>query len=286
MNPFRPRLPLARVAVALLLVASAGCLGNDFREAQLGIEKWDHGWLVAIEPEEEFSVDLLGSSAYPGYQWEVAEYDSTVLELVGEEYEEPRPPAGDPNATEAGDYDPGSLVTRSAFRFAGIDLGQTPLRFELLADGELIDIAEYSVAVVDDACEAETAAVANRCGGPGFAYHPQVLFEYNFGEETAIEVGATVELVLTANALHQDLPWTVVDYDESVIGVEGPSELSPARSAGDFGEVDEESSHSFLPTWQYTITGVAPGRSALTLEIAVNGEPVDVFEMDVVVVGE
>ena len=196
MGPPQLQLPLLRLVTALLVVFFAGCLGNDFRSAPFGVEKWDSGWLLAIEPEEEFSVDLLGSSAYPGDQWSVAEFDDAVLRLTGEEHEEPRPPSGDPEATEGGEHDPGSLVTHSRFVFEGVAVGETPLRFELVAGGQLIDVAEYAVVVVEDACDAGTAAVANRCGGDGFSYQPQMLHERNFGEETALEEGAFIGLEL------------------------------------------------------------------------------------------
>lgn len=172
MGPFCLKSPLRRFSGEFLVVLPVGCLGNGFETAPLGVEKWDTGWRVAIEPEETFSVDLLGSAAYPGDQWRVAEFDDTVLGLDGEEYGEPHQPSGDPEATEDGEYDPGSLVARSRFAFHGVAIGQTPRRFELAADGQLIDVATYTVDVVEDACAAGTAAVANRCGGSGFTFHP------------------------------------------------------------------------------------------------------------------
>jgi len=271
------------VAVSVLAALLAACLGNDFRDSPLGVDKWDHGWLIAIEPEEELWVDLLGNAAFPDAKWQVVEADSAVLKLESEEHEEPRQASGDPDATEAGEYDPGSLVSRSGFGFVGVALGETPLRFELAVDGEPVDIAEFTVAVVPDSCEAATAAVANRCGGDGFTYHSQVLHEQNFGEEIALTPGEVTRLVLTANALHQEQAWQVVDYDASVISVEAPGAVEPPRRVGDFSEVSADSPHSFLPAWEFAIRGLRVGETALVLEIDVEGERIDLFRLDVIV---
>lgn len=285
-GPFRSKWPFRGLLLGVLVALAAGCLGSDFSSAPLAVERWDSGWLLAIEPEEEFSVDLLGSYAYPGEQWSVVEFDDAVLRLTGEEYEEPRPPSGDPEAAEGGESDPGSLVTRSGFAFEGLALGQTPLRFELVVDGRLIDAAEFEVEVVEDACDADTAAVANRCGGDGFSYQPQMLHERNYGEETGLEDGASIELVLYGNEPYPDAAWAITGYDERVVTVTGPVELGPARSPGDFSEVDIDTSHSFLPAWGFTITGLAEGEATLNLELANDGQLLDEYETTLVVSSE
>lgn len=281
----RSQLLLLRLVTALLVVLIAGCLGNDFRSAPLSVEKWDSGWLLAIEPDEEFSVDLLGSFAYPGQQWSVAEFDDRVLRLVGEEYEEPRPPSDDPEAAEEGELDPGSLLTHSRFVFEGIALGETPLRFELVAVGQLIGVAEYAVAVVEDACAADTAAVANRCGGDGFSYQPQMLHESNFGDETVLEEGASIELVLHSNAAHPEAAWAITGYDDRVVTVTGPIALDPRR-AGDFSEVAIGAPHSFISASVFTITGLAEGQTTLILELANDGQLLDKYETTLIVSSE
>jgi hypothetical protein len=286
MSPPRLKLRLRRLATLLLVVLIAGCLGNDFSSAPLGVEKWDSGWLLAIEPEEQFSVGLLGSSAHPGEHWSVAEFDDAVLRMTGEEHEEPRPPSGDPEATEGDEHDPGSLVTRSGFVFEGVALGETPLRFELVVDGRLIDIAEYAVEVVEDACEADTAAVANRCGGDGFSYQPQMLHERNFGDETSLEKGASIELVLHGNELHPDATWAITGYDERVVTVTEPFALGEERNPGDYSEVSVEAPHSFIPVWGCTITGLAQGRTTLNLELTIDGQLLDEYETTFVVIAE
>lgn len=284
MSPMCHRLPLLRLFLVLALLLIQGCLGSDFENAPLGIEKWDHGWLIAIEPEETFSVGLLGNSAYPESQWRVVEYDSQVLRLDGEEHEKPRAPMPDEEAAEPGQYDEGILFPSSHFGFTGLAVGETLLRFEFVVDGEPIDIAEYTIEVVDDACAAETVAVANRCGSPGFTSHPQVLHEPDYGQMVVLEAGQSIDLMLTANALFEDVPWQAVTYDGSVVTVDGPEALTPARSVGDFtSELDEDASHSFLPSWQFTLTGVAAGESDLVLEMATAGRRLDAFEITVLV---
>lgn len=283
MYPNRHRFPFPVLSIVLATALAAGCLGNDFRDATLSINEFDHGWLVAIEPEEQFDVGLTGNAVYPDAPWRIVEYDPAVIALDGEDHMTPRPPSGDPEGSEAEDYDPGSLVSSSFFGFTGLSLGETLLRFEIVVDGEAIDVAEYRVSVVEDACDAGTPAVANRCGGDGFAYHSQVEFELAHGQELAVEPGTDTHLRLTANALHPDSPWQLVDSDPDVVAVE-VKPLGAARTRGDFSEVEAETPHSFLPAWDITIRGVALGEAPLVLEITVDGKPVDRYERTVLVV--
>ena len=278
-------LSLLRLIAILLAVVVAGCLGNDFRSAPLGVERWDSGWLLAIEPGEEFSVGLLGSFAYPGRQWSVAEFDAAVVRLLGEEHEEPRPPSDDTEAAEAGGLDPGSLLTHSSFFFEGVALGDTPLRFELIVDGQVIDSVTYAVHVVRDACDADTAAVANRCGGDGFGYHPQMLNELNYGEETVLETGASVELVLYGSETRPDAAWAITGYDETIVAATGPIALAP-RPPDDYSEVDSETPHSFIPASGFTITGLQEGGTTLTLELAHDGQLLNEYQITLIVNSE
>ncbi|NNU27985.1 hypothetical protein [Isoptericola sediminis] len=259
-------------AASALLVA--GCLGSDYRDLPLDLSAWDSGWLAAVEPEEELWVGLDGNNLHPDQAWELVEVDDAVLRLTTSEHEVPPPGSGDPG-------DP--HISTTVFGFVGGDLGRTRLRFELVVDGERVDVAEYTVDVVDDACAAETAAVANRCGGELFSYQPQYLQALNHGEQVNLDVGEEVELVLPANAGFPDTAWQVADHDDAVIAVDGPVDLGPARSPGDFSEVDPEVRHSFLPAWRFNITGTAPGESPMVLELTVDGERIDVYELVVLV---
>ncbi|WP_278236852.1 hypothetical protein [Isoptericola sp. AK164] len=256
------------------LVLTGGCLGADYRDLPVDLSAWDDGWLAAVEPEEELWVGLDGNNVRPGQAWELVEVDEAVLRLTTSEHEVPPPGSDDPG-------DP--HLSTTVFGFVGVEVGRTPLRFELVVDGERVDVAEYTVDVVDDACAAGTAAVANRCGGELFSYQPQYLQALNHGEQVDLGVGEESELVLHANALHPDVAWEIADHDSTVIAVVGPVALGPARSPGDFSEVDPEVRHSFLPAWRFTITGVAPGESPLVLEMVVDGQPIDVYELTLAV---
>jgi hypothetical protein len=267
----------------LAAAVGVGCLGNDFSNAPLSINERDHGWVAAVEPGEVLEVDLTGNAVYPEEPWRLADFDPAVIALDSEHHETPRPPSGDPDGMDPEDYDPGSLISFSFFGFVGVSSGETPLRFEIVADGELIDIAEYTIAVVEDACEADTAAVANRCGGDGFQYHPQTEWEADHGRDLVLEPGGEIEVTLTANALYPDASWQVVESDPAVAAIESQA-LGAAREPGDFSDVDPDHSHSFLPAWIFTVRGVALGESPLVMEITVDGKRVDVYERTVLVV--
>jgi len=285
MNPCRRKLPPIALVTALSLLISSGCLGNDFRNASLALNEWDHGWVAAIEPGEPLEIDLAGNAVYPEAPWQVAEFNPAVVELDAEDHLTPRPPSGDPEGMEAEDYDPGSLTSRSVYTFVGVAPGETPLRFEIVVDGEPIDVAEYTVVVVEDSCEAATAAVANRCGGDGFRYDPQTGSEWDYGSPLMLEPGGEAEFTLTANALYPDTPWQIVDFDPAVVAVEGHY-LGAARQPGDLSDVDPENSHSFLPAWRFSVRGIALGESPLLIEVAVDGKRVDVYERPVIVIAD
>ncbi len=269
---------IAVLATGLAATALTGCLGNDFSSEPLGVEKWDQGWLLAIAPDVDLGVWLLGSVGYPAAVWSVGDVDDSVVRMVSNAAEEPSATTHPDDPVESQ-----LAATSSHFTFVGVALGSTSLRFDLVADGELIDAVEYAVDVVPDACAAETAAVANRCyDADGFGYSPQVLTELEYGTEHSIDVGSTARLVLTANALHPDAAWSITPYDDSIVSVEGPLHLAP-REAGDFSDVDATVRHSFLPASEFTVTGSGAGRTDLTFDLESDGLPLDTFTITVVV---
>ena len=275
------RVPLI-CGLVLVLLLGAGCLGQDHLDIPLSLDEWDHGWLAVIEPEEQLDVSLTGNALYPEVPWHVSEFDSAVIELQDQQH---IPPAGESADGETLDpADPADpLVPFTVFSFVGVTLGESPLVFELVVDGERIDIAEFTVDVVEDACDSEVGAVANRCGRD-FSFHPQDLTEWDHGGLVALEPGDELDVSLTANALHPDSPWQVIEFDPAVIDLEGPEYVAPDRSSGDWSPWEPDSRHSFLPTWNSTIVGVALGESRLVLGISVDGTPVDGFELTVAVV--
>ena len=192
------RFPLICGLVVVLLLG-AGCLGQDHLDIPLTLNEWDHGWQAVIEPDEQLEVSLTGNALYPEVPWHVIEFDSAVIELQGQGH---IPPAGD--SADREDLDPGDpLVSFTGFSFVGVTPGESPLVFELVVDSERIDIAEFTVAVVEDACDSNLGAVANRCGRD-FSFHPQDLTEWDHGGLVALEPGDELDVSLTANALHPD----------------------------------------------------------------------------------
>ena len=60
--------------------------------------------------------------------------------------------------------------------------------------------------------------------------------------------------------------------------------MSHHSCPGDWGPWEADTRHSFLPTWNLTIVGVALGESTLVLGISEDGTPVDLYELTVAVV--
>lgn len=259
------------MSAALFVVA--GCLGQDFAESPLSLSELDHGWLATIEPGEEFDIGLKGNAAFPDVGWEVVEFDTSVIKLR----DHGEAPLGEPEGVGF------SVPSVSVFFFEGIALGETPVVFEFAVDGERIDVAEYSVAVVDDACDAGLGAVANRCG-QAFSYQPQDLTEFDLGQSVVLEPGTSLDLTLTANALHPEIPWEVARIDNDVVGIDGPTFVRADRQSGEWGPWESDSRHSFLPAWTFTIVGIGLGESELMLELAGEGKPLDLYVLNVAVV--
>ncbi|WP_062378112.1 hypothetical protein [Demequina pelophila] len=285
-------------AAGACVLVLAGCLGNDFAAGGLAVEKGDHGWLLAIEPDETVDVGLLGSNAHPDAQWSVVDFDDEVITLTDTAVIPPptdqvQAPSGESNPGDDEDpgpsADPGTprfLATETEFTFTGSALGTSPLRFELTAGGERIDVAEYTVEVVEDACGAPTAAIPNRCyDAIGFGGAAPVTSELDYGQEIAVADGASASVILRAAALHPDTPWEVTAYDDAVVAVDGPIPLGPARAPGDFSELDPTAAHSFLQAWEFRITGVGDGRTTLVLDLTADGLLIDTFEATIVATG-
>ncbi len=262
---------VARVLVGLALLSVSAC-ASDFEKATLGLSESDHGWLAVVEPGERFDVGLANSVLYSDIAWEVTEFDPTVIAL--ESQEQAVPPSFDPSSTR---------LSHSVFNFSGLGLGETPLVFALWADGEQVDVAEFSVAVVEEACDGELGARANRCG-EGFQFHPQNLTEFNHGWVVALEPGDELDVTLAANALYPDSPWQAVELDRAVIDLQGPEYVAPDRLPGDWSVWEPDSRHSFLARWSFTIVGVELGETTLVLDIETDdGRRADLHELVVVV---
>lgn len=276
----RPKWPA--LAVAMLAAGLSACLGQDFLNTPLGLDRLDHAWKVNVEPNEEFTVDLVANALYQDVPWRLTGFDPGVVRFVTSDHitsgctpseENPCPESDDP------------IVPHTLFRFVGESAGESPLDFELVVDGQVVDITEYTIAVVADACEGDVGISANRCGlgnrDPDFGE----LTVNEHGSEMTIETAETFTVTLAANAMHPDAPWQVTQIDPEVLRLQATAQ-DPARTPGDWDTSDRSKPWSFLPLWRLTFEGVGAGESPLRLQAAVDGEPIEVFEVTVSVTGE
>ncbi|NNE73484.1 MAG: hypothetical protein HKN26_07470 [Acidimicrobiales bacterium] len=264
---------MARFLFVLIVVAvvSAGC-GSDFEEAAVALERNDHGWLVSIDPDEKFDIGLVGNALYPEARWQLSNSDPRIVALDGEEHEE----LGQDRDDLTGDQRP----TVSIFHFSGVELGETALAFELLVDGERVAVAEYTIAVVDEACVVDIGIVANRCGRT-IVDQPQALTELDHGYLVALEPGDTLDVMLTGNPQYPAAVWHADEVDASVVNLRGPMHVPASRQPGDW---DPGSEAAFLPKWTFTIDAAELGRSRLVFDLLVDGRRVDLYSVTIDVV--
>jgi hypothetical protein len=259
---------VALAAVACVLLA--GCLGSDYRSQPLSLSQWDHGWQATIEPDENFDVTLRPDRLAPEARWRLVDVDPGVVELVDQGVEAP--------AAEEPDRSP-----LWWFGFRGVDRGRTSLEFEAVLDGERVNAATYTVAVVDDACAAGQGVTAARCRDPMPDHGERGWTEWDHGGAVQVGLGdEAASVTLTAHPLHQDAEWRVASADASQLAL-GPPTVSDVRAAGDFDNRDRSRPESFLPVWQFPVDGLQLGTSTLVFEIVVDGERVDVAEFSVAV---
>ncbi len=275
-----------RMAAVVIILAGllTACLGQDFLNAPLELDGFDHGWLVNVEPDEEFTVDLIAKPLYADVQWQLAEFDPRLIEFEGSDHItsncwEPT----DENPCPAG-LDEEPFLAHSAFRFTGTMLGESPLSFELTVDGEVVDVCEYTIRVVEDACDGDIGIAANRCG---LGDRDPDLFIPVFENEShqVFGVGENLDVTLSANAMHPEASWRIADIDPAVLSHLATAP-DPTRPLGDWDTSDRDKPWHFLPLWRITFEAVGLGESPLRLEMLANGERVDVFEITVEVVDE
>lgn len=274
-------LALSLTAASVLLAA---CLGQDYKRIELSIRDVAHGWLAVVEPGERFAVLIAENPLYPGAMWTPAGHDPAVITML-DSFFDPYPqgnPSEVPEAERGGI--PEEQLGLSIFELEGAGLGESPLMFELLDGGRRVGIAEFTVAVVRDACEGDRGLAAARCrreiAGPTME-----TADWDHGGVFEVVPGETITLSLTANALHPARLWEVVEYDASVVRLTGSRRIEP-RAPGNFDLADPAQPGSFLPQWEFALDAVAPGESALRFEVRVDGEPIEMCEFTVVVVGE
>jgi hypothetical protein len=250
-----------------------GCLGRDYLDQPVSLSEWDHGWLSVIDPGEELSVTLMEHPGYPGAAWRVLPFDETVLTL-NDSFSEVHPRVN-PDEQQ-------SLLRSWVFVFTGANLGETPLGFEVRADGELVDVAEFTVAVTEDACESSVGLSAARCQSDQPDENHLGWTEWDDGLSFTAEPGDEITVELTANPLYPKAAWEIAQFDTSVLAVESLG-TGATRTPGDWDVTDNDKPRSFLPISKFIVTPVGPGPSPLVFELGTNDEAIEVVAITVTV---
>lgn len=271
---WRMRFSVIGLAVGVGLLVT-GCLGQDYLDQPLSFSEWDHGWLGVIDSGEMLDVGLRENPSYPGAEWQIVEFDASVLTLEESLHApSPRPAAPD---------DQQSLLAGWVFIFSGASVGESTLAFEIRADGERVDLAEFTVSVVEDACATELGISAARCGGDQLDDQGQRgLTEWGSGWSVPIAPEEETTVTLTANAAYPDVSWLVVEHDPSVIEVRNNG-TQDARSPGDWDLSDPNKPQSFLSISEFVVTGVDSGESALIFELRIGDRRIEAVEYTAVV---
>ena len=164
-----------RTATLVLIVTMlfTGCLGSDYAASPIDINDYDSGTRVVVEPGDEFGLGLLGHPARPQAAWVITNIDDAVIEIIDSDHGDlmntpdaeqlaglPEPVRGiwttlpdrppDIVSEEEGEV---WLWPLTSFAFAGAGFGDSDVALELRVDGELIHSFEFTVSVVQDACE-------------------------------------------------------------------------------------------------------------------------------------
>jgi predicted secreted protein len=246
---------LAALAAGLL---AAGCLGDDYRDVELALSDWDHGWLAVVEPGEAFTVGLPEHAQYPGAAWTIVADGSPTLEVVGSTVEQPPPEEQAPAIW--------------IFNVVARDLGEAPLAFQLDVDGSTVDRVDLTVTVVDDACASDEGIAAPRCGGQQQITAPQGISELEHGSTVVLAEGEDAAVVLTGNATRPEAVWRLSASGPLVVSVSAPREVG-SRTPGNWDTDDATEPGTFLPRSEFLVTGEVAGSVVLRFEL-LDGEVV------------
>ncbi len=249
-----------------ILLGLTGC-GSDFEDAQVSLERGDHGWLVSIELDEVFDVGLVGNTLFPDQRWRLVEVDDTVVAVEAQEHERLR--------QDVEDLTGDKRATITMFFLRGLEIGETPLVLELEdGEGDVIAITEFTIAVVEDPCAADVGLVANRCGGTAVD-QPQGLMELDHGWLVALEPGDTIDVILMGNPRFPDGSWKIVHIDAAV-DVADPALRVADRAPGDWNRASDA---SFLSRSTFPVTAIDVGRSRVEFHFMADGETIDIYSV-------
>jgi hypothetical protein len=250
-------------------VLVTACLGQDYKNVELGLSEWDHGWLAVVEPDEQFSVILQENPQYPGVEWGIAEIDPPIIDVVGYIAEGPEDWPEEERQLSIWGFD-----------LVGTELGEVLATFEIDVDGRTVDMVQYRIAVVDDACEGDVGLTAPRCRRQHQESWAQAISEWDHGTTIDLAPGEELTVQLTANAAAPGAVWELAESDPVVVDVSTPRPLG-TRAPGNWDTTDGTEPGWFLPRWEFMITPNAPGESQLRFELVDAGGIVEFCEFTV-----
>lgn len=117
-----------------------------------GWSEWDHGRTVQVGMNRPTELTLTAPALYPRAQWRPVAVDAALLD-VGE--------ASVSSVRTPGDFDnqdttkPDTFVPLWSYAVQGLAPGETELAFESVSDGQRVDIAQFTVRVVEVVEEGE-----------------------------------------------------------------------------------------------------------------------------------
>lgn len=141
-------------------VLSACLLQSDSVREDLTLDESHFGMKAQVEPNEPFSIDLLGNGAHPDIEWTVIQSDPAHVRLDEIEIVPARP-----RGVWYGEYE-GPFLPVNIHRFTAVSIGESLLVLEVRVDQATVDRYEVTISVVEDACdlpEDGQIIAANRC---------------------------------------------------------------------------------------------------------------------------
>ena len=154
------RLQVVVLVTVCAIVLTACLLQSDSVREDLTLDESHFGMKAQVEPDEPFSIDLLGNGAYPDIEWTVVESDAAQVRLDDVEIVPARP-----RGVWYGEYE-GPFLPVNIHRFTAVSMGESLLVLEVRADQTTVDRYEVTISVVEDACdlpEDGQIMAANRC---------------------------------------------------------------------------------------------------------------------------
>ncbi len=153
------RVAIAEYSVSVVEDACAAGVGLTAARCRVsmstssrGWTEWDHGRTVRVGMDRPTEVTLTAPALYPDARWRPADADTSLLEVGSASVGDVRSP---------GDFDnqdgskPGSFLPVWSYPVQGLALGETDLAFEAVEDGERVDIARFTVRVLESVEEGD-----------------------------------------------------------------------------------------------------------------------------------